>query len=221
MTQKFLSRSRKVFGSLCLSAGVLAIANVETIWQEYHRGALQESHELINAHNKGWLPKGKTELATRGTTIYKPLQSALSRSLEQDELHEQNPFSHLSSLEPLQEIMKKGVAKFQRETFRSPAYQEESGYDMISYEIEHPDGSRSSILAYLERADQAGPKRDIGAPDERIPFVVFMVASEKGSTYSYYRGDALVEQSGLTTTEAQAFVAQRLSSGVPFLSVSR
>ncbi len=44
-------RGRKIFGSVCLSAGVLAIANSETIWQEYHRGDLQESHELINASN--------------------------------------------------------------------------------------------------------------------------------------------------------------------------
>ena len=150
MSSKILARAQKIFGSLCISAGVLAIANVETIWQEYHRGSFQESHELINAHGNRWLPNKPGIVAAAPGTTFKPLQSALSRSMEQDELHEQNPFAHLSSLEPLQEIMKKGVAKFQRETFRSPSYQEESGYDMISYEIVHADVALTRFVGVLE-----------------------------------------------------------------------
>jgi len=206
-------RGRKIFGSVCLSAGVLAIANSETIWQEYHRGDLQESHELINASNNRWRPKAGREGVDMESATYKPLQSALSRSLEQDELHEQNPFAHLSNLDPLQEVMRKGVSRFHRETFRSPTFKEESGYDMISYDVEHIDGSRSSILAYLESPDAQA--------SERIPFVVFMVSAGSGSTYSFYRGNTLVEQSALTSSEAQAFVAHRLSEGIPFLSVAR
>ncbi len=199
--------------------------------QEYHEGGQQEHHELVRGRDSTWTTaKNKVHDEARESGDFKPLQSALSRSLEQDELLEQNPFAHLSNLDPIQEIMRKGVMTFHREVFRSPNYKSESGYDIISYVVEHTDSTQSTILAYLEsdsahlESDSAHLESDSTqtGEQEKVPFVVFMVSNAaKGSTYSFYRGGALVEQSQLTTGEASAFVAQRLKNGIPFLSVAR
>ncbi len=199
-----LLRLRKAALSLCLSAGFLGIVNIETIWQEYHHASLQENYQLLKApahqaHKILSLPQSN------------PLQAELAHSLEGDELHEENPFARLSSLDPLEQIMQKGILHFHRETYRSPDYHEESGYDIVSYNIEQNDGSKSTILAYLER----------GVGDVRIPFVVIMLSSEKGSSYSFFRSGDLVEQSDLTAAESQALISRRLTGGIPFLSVSR
>lgn len=224
MTSGIFGKIRRVVGTICVSAGVLAIANVETIWQEYHRTDPNEHHESVSLKKtKRWTLAQKVALGPAidaSSPNFKPLQSALSRSLEQDELGDENPFSHLANLDPLHEIIGKGVTKFRRETFRSPQYQGENGYDLVSYEVQHSDGSQSSILAYLERAN-ATTWHNVGAPDDRITSVVFMVANGIGATYSSYRAGALTEQSTLTSTEAQTLISQRLVSGIPFLSVSR
>ncbi len=220
MKSKWALRIQRFIGSLCISAAVLAIANVEAVWQEYRHSDAVEN--LQQTSKDGKMAKKKTTLALDENIPagFKPLQSALSRSFEQDELMDQNPFAHLSSSDPLQQIMTKGVTKFHREVYRSPEYQGESGYDLVSYEIEHTDGSKSTVLAYLDRADP-NMWRNVGAPDERIPFIIFMVSSGEGATYSFFRAGHLVEQSALTSTQARDIVAQRLSLGIPFLSVSR
>lgn len=220
MKHKVWERTRKIVASLCLSAGVLAIANIETIWREYHSQDHPETGDFLTANLRS---KKRAKLPLEGARPenFKPLQSALSQSLEQDELKDENPFAHLSSLDPLQQIMQKGVAKFHRETFRSPDYQDESGYDLVSYEIEHTDGSKSFVLAYLEKPELSA-WRNIGAPDPRLTFVMFMVAGADGnSSYSFFKSGDLIEQSKLTNAEAETLVGSRISEGVPFLSVSR
>jgi hypothetical protein len=212
----FQARVRRVAGSLTLSAGILAIANVETIWQEYHHSDYQETRTVLKNQRK----VSHLTLSAATTADFKPLQSNLSRSLEQDELKDENPFTHLSTLDPLQQIMFRGVAHFKRETFRSPDYQEESGYDLVAYEIEHTDGSKSSILAYLEKLDST-EARGVGMPDERVPFVVFVVANGESVSSSIFRGGALINQTDISPGEAEAMISHRLSLGVPFLSVSR
>ena len=209
-----LDRLRKVVGSVVISAGILAIANVETIWQEYHHDQLQETQVVRhNKHTKHLAP------AVTATAL-RPLQSELSRSLEQDELKDDNPFTQLSTMAPLQEIMQRGVAKFQRETLRSPEYHDEGGYDILTYEVEHQDGTKSSILAYLEHADDSSGHK-VGGPDERVPFVVFLLSNGATSRYFFFRSGQLLTQSELTPSEAQALLTNRLSQGVPFFSVSR
>ncbi len=221
MKHKIWSHLRKGAVTISVSAGCLAIANVETIWQVHQSQDHQEQNRFLASRSSGG-KKSPVKLAIPANekVAYKPLQSALSRSLEEDELHDENPFAHLSTLEPLQKIMQKGVAHFHRETFRSPDYHEESGYDLLSYEIEHTDGSKSGVMAYLEKPE-AGTSTAIGAPDTRMVFVVFMVANGASSNLSFYRSGELIQQSELSTSEVQTFIAHRLSEGIPFLSVSR
>lgn len=210
------SRARKILGSLCLSAGILALANVETIWQEYHHDELQENHQSLKAFRKAQGLK-RVQLALNPEPIGYPAgHASLSQSLEQDELLEENPFAHLSTLDPLQAIVKKGVVRFERETYRSPNYQQESGYDLLSYVIHQVDGTESTILAYLERAEVGS-----STSGERLPFVVFVLTDGNQSKYFFFRSGNLVEQSDLSHAEAQSLVSRRLSSGIPFLSVSR
>jgi hypothetical protein len=126
----------------------------------------------------------------------------------------------LSTLDPLQKVMQKGVADFHRETFRSPDYEEESGYDLLSYAIENKDGSKSTIMAYTEKFE-----------GKRAVYVVFMIGNGNGNSngnsngdgaaYSFFRGGELIEQTDLTSAEADKLIAQRISQGIPFLSVSR
>jgi len=218
MKHKAWEQIKKILGTLAMSAGVLAIANMELIWQNYRASDRPESR--INTQSKNPVAqKMNVALETRAQN-FKPLQSELSRSLEQDELKDENPFAHLSNLEPLRLLMKKGVAKFHRDTYRSPDYQEESGYDLISYEIEHTDGGKSTILAYLEKPS-ASIWRNVGAPDQRVAYVVFLVAQGEKTFYSAFRAGDLIEQSELSIADAQNLVAKRLSESVPFLSVSR
>lgn len=218
MIHKVWLKIQKFVASLAVSVGVLAIANVEMFWQNYRAAEYLESNKVLHA---GRVNRKRVDLALQSTSEnYKPLQSALSQSLEQDEIKDENPFAHLSSMDPLRLVMKKGVAKFHRETFRSPGYQEESGYDLLSYEIEHTDGSQSTILAYLEKSESS-LWRNVGAPDLRTVHVVFYIGGVGKSLYSFYKSGDLVEQAELTNAEAQTQVAQRLSQGVPFLSVSR
>jgi len=226
-------RLQKIAGSVSLAAAVLAIASVDSIWLDKRDLSRRESHELVQLAPEIWRPrrpnpeaalapvtKPKTRiLAAAEKPAVKPLQSEISQSFEQDELQDRNPFAHLSSTEPLQNLLRKGVVKFKRETYRSPVYREESGYDIISYEVEHPDHSKSSILAYLEKAE--GEDTGKAGADGRLPFVVFMVSKGNSTDFSFYRGGSLIEQSELTREEAQAFVSHRLRDGIPFLSVAR
>jgi hypothetical protein len=210
-----MDRLQKIVGSIFVSAAVLAIANVETIWQGYHRDELREEAQTLAP--KQIVPHIKLKAAVHGV---KPLQSELSQTLEGDELKDANPYAELSTMDPLQQIMRRGVASYRRETYRSPDYQDEGGYDLVSYKIEHSDGSRSSILAYLEHPD-GHQARNVGAPDQRIPFVIFMVSNGETSRYYFFRSGQLIEQSDLTQDEAQSLVSHRIGQGVPFFAVSR
>lgn len=207
---------RKVGATVSISAGLLAVANVETIWQEYHRIDHQEKNRFLTKSEDKPKPRAHVKEASgdEKKVNYKPLQSALSQSLEEDEILDANPFAHLSTLEPLQKIMQKGVAHFKRETFRSADFHDESGYDMLSYDIEHNDGSKSGVIAYLEKAEGSGANTS-------SVFVVFMVGDGTNSALSFFRGGQLLEQSQLSTAEVQTLVAHKLSQGIPFLSVSR
>jgi hypothetical protein len=206
-----------MLATFAVSVGMLAVANLEMIWQARHLDDKSESSETLYAKKGHKRTKLPIDVPSEN---YKPLQSALSQSLEQDELKDENPFAHLANLDPLRQVMQRGVAKFHRETFRSPDYQDESGYDLLSYEITHTDGGKSTILAYLEKTD-ATIWRNVGAPDQRTVFVVFYVSSGDKMLYSYFRGGDLIEQAEVSSADAGTQVAKRLSQGVPFLSVSR
>lgn len=199
--------AKKVAISFSLSAAVLSIANVDTIWEERaHRQdyevVRQVTRQKLHAHFKQASGEAKPESRLE----------QLRFVLAQDELGLRNPYAELSSLAPLTELLKKGVRDFTRQAFRSPQYKEEVGYDLVAYEIEHDDGARSRVLAYLEAPLGGG---------DLVPVVVVMRASGEGARQALYRAGKLVEESDVTLLQAQNLVHQRLSAGIPFMSVSR
>lgn len=212
--QKLFTILRKTLASLCLSAGVLSVATIDSFYTEgEHAGDLQKariakSRQVLN------------ERTFRAKQLLNSQSSNLRDSLAQDELGEVNPFAALSSLDPLTQIMERKIKSFQRQALRSPDHQEESGYDLVHYEIQLTDGGRASILAYLERASLTS-ERGVGAPEDRVPFVIMLNETGESTAYAYYRGGDLVESTVLASPEARALLTQRLSAGVPFLSVAR
>lgn len=214
--QRLIGILRKTLASLCLSAGVLSVATIDSLYTEN-----EHAGDLVKAR----IAKSRQVLETRtfrAKQLLNSQSSSLRESLAQDEFGEVNPFASLSSLDPLTAILERKVKSFQRQAFRSPDHQEESGYDLVHYEIQLADGGRADILAYLERASLTSERGvGAGAPEDRVPFVVIMNESKDSTAYAYYRAGDLLENAILPLSETRALLAQRLSAGVPFLSVAR
>lgn len=207
---KLIFLARRITLSVVLSAGVLSIANVDSIWQEQnHADDLADARKIksqqIFRERLKLAQNPKREAAGSPASEFRA-------SLTSDELGEINPFAALATVEPLGRMIGLGIVNFERETYRSPKYKEETGYDVVHYDIEHRDGAHSSVLAYLEQDFLNGEKRAV---------VVFLKATAAGHHYSLYKGGVLVDQSMLPADRAQEMVAQRLSSAIPFMSVAR
>lgn len=194
------------FVSICVSAGVLAISNIETIWRdEAHRGDYAEVRRDARVHlTERLAPRPK---AAKSLTI-----TELTESLANVELGEVNPFARLSTLKPLDAVLAKGVLSFKRQAYRSPNYKEESGYDLVSYQITHPDQTSSVILAYLEPT--------LEGPDA-VPVVLIVLNGPEHARQALFRAGELTESQSVPLSVAQGMVARRLNAGVPFLSVAR
>jgi hypothetical protein len=208
---------KKVLVSMCLSAGVLAIANVDSVWQERlhtadYNPVRLESRQKFRARMAEVAPRIKEpEDSEAGTQL-----ASFNTSLSQDEIGNRNPFANLSSLDPLSEIMNKGIVRFQRQAYRSPDYRKEAGYDLVEYEVIHPDRSQSTILAYMETPLVDDPSV------QPVPVVMIVTAESKDQTkQTLYRDGNLVEQNQLSTADAHQLITQRLNAGIPFFSVSR
>lgn len=214
---KFKLFSKHLASSIIISAAILSIANIDTLVHEQGRDRdfakaqmqlakerLRQRLEESSARNSK--PRGQTNI--------------LRESLAQDEFGEILPFASLSTLDPLAKVFEKGVKSFERTVFRGPDYQGESGYDLVQYEIEHFNGSKSSVLAYLDRPALT-LSRNVGDPDVRVPVVVIMEARGEIAAYSLYRSGNLVEQSKIPSEDMSDLVARRISSSIPYLSVSR
>lgn len=211
--QRLKNGSRRVFGSFLVSMAVLSIANIDTLWQEHiHRG----DEEVVREATRHKLRTRLKEATEAAVAHHDPTpMERLRFALTQDELGDLSPFAKLTTLEPLTAMMKLGVAGFQRQAFRSPQYKDEVGYDLVEYEIEHPDKNKSYVLAYLEyplTEDQAG---------KPVPVVIVMKANKGAARQAFFRDGELVEEGDLTLAQVQALVAQKLNAGVPFFSVSR
>ena len=208
-----LTALKRVFGSVLVSAGILAIANVETIWQEYHHEELREDNVLIKkvAYKSHRAKRVSLNLRPTPTKHQEGIeqQAALIESLERDEIADENPFANLKDLAPLQATMRKGVISFERNVYRSPSYQSESGYDLLTYTVTHPDNSKSTIVVYNEASTCVTfAVADLEVNGEAIDYFLF----ETGN---------LKEHVKLTAADADSRFAARLSAAVPFLSVSR
>lgn len=208
---------RRIMTSIVLSAGILAIANIDSVLHENNQGK-QFARERMRAAKDRL--RQRLEVADQKPSRPRGLENMLRDSLAQDEFNDILPFASLSTLDPLSLVMQKGVAHFDRTVFRSPDYQGESGYDLVQYDIEHPGGSRSVILAYLDRPLLTA-SRNVGAPDSRIPVVMILDAQGEQAAYSLYRAGNLIEQSQIPAGDMSGLVAQRIAQSLPFMSVSR
>jgi hypothetical protein len=218
MKQNLLLIMKRIGATMCLFAGMLAMTNtnIEGLLSSVNpRGAKVAQ---IRKAKERLLEKLKTPVVAKAKS---PEQAgALRDSLAQDEFGDMNPFADLANVEPLNALFAKGVKRFERTTYRSPNHQGESGYDLLEYQIEHPQGGQSIIMAYLERPVLTAT-RGVGMIDDRIPFVMVVTNEGEKTNYAYYRSGELVEQNNIPWAEAQGLVAQRLNASVPFLSVSR
>lgn len=205
---------QKILVSFFLSAGILALANVDTMMEE--RDHAQEfTRERVR--------RVKERLREK-LLIKAPIKEGkgpeLRESFTDDEFGESNPFAGLSTLDSLTSLFARGVSGFERSTYRSPDYHGESGYDLVHYEVKHPDGGVSTVLAFLDRPELTTPM-GVGHVDNRVPVVMVMVQTGESTEYTLYRGGDLIESTHIPSSAIEGMVAQRIQASVLFLSVSR
>ena len=209
---------KKLLTSFFVSVALLAIASLDMFQhemdheQKFAREKIRVAKDQLRQRLEAAAPKRSQQ--SQG------MENMLRDSLAQDEFGDQSPFAALSTLDPINKILIKGVVHFERTVFRSPDYQGESGYDLVQYEIQHKDKTQSIILAYLDRPE-LNLSRNVGAPDPRKPVVMVLVAEGDQSLYSLYRSGHLSEQTEIPSAAASGLVADRISLSIPFLSVSR
>ncbi len=207
-----LKGSRRLVMSLALSAAILSIANVDSLWRES-----QHSEDLAQARKE----KSRAILAQRlnDSTQNKKSQKSvnliaqeLRQSLMQDEIADLNPFSSLESVDSLASILNSDIKNFDRQTYRSSKYQGEAGYDVVHYDLLHGNGDHSSVISYVEQ----------DLVDGTLHVIVALLRTEGGrSHYSLFRSGRQIEAREISIEDSQSLVAQRLNSAIPFLSVSR
>lgn len=208
---------RRFFATVLLLSGLLAVSNVQTRLEDQRNGEAASQSLRLRAV--------KTLSSSPDLTMSERAQ-ALRAQLMQDELADGNPFANLSSSEPLNEVYGKGVLSFERQTYRSPYYVDEFGYDLIRYEIVHSDHSQSQILAYIDVTRGIDTDEELGETSgsnraEKSP-VVFIVTSDSKKSHAFtFRNGLLKEHRELPPPEAEELVSQRLNSSVPYFSVSR
>ncbi|MBX3022259.1 MAG: hypothetical protein KF799_11355 [Bdellovibrionales bacterium] len=201
--------AKRISVSIFLSAAVLSIASVESLWHD------RNAPDLLREETQKNLRVALDAATEKATVATDPTQAERLRfTFTQDEFGNVSPFGQLNTIAPLTQMMNKGVVGFNRQAYRSPQYKEEVGYDLLQYEIEHKDGSKSYVLAYLERPLE-------GNPDELVPVVIVMQGHQGAAKQSLFRSGQLVEQGDLSLAQVQSLMTQKLNSGVPFFSVAR
>jgi len=206
---------RSVLLFLITSAAMLAMTNVDLSWYPV---AMTVTSQPSGTSKSFWKRITEPKSTSEDTSAAAQLKALLS----QDDLADQNPFANLSSEDPLNNIYRAGVVRFERQTMRSRSYRDESGYDLVHYTIDQAGGHKSHILVYLERTLESLEHPD-GEPSmqKEIPVIIVTMNNGDESEYSVFRDGALIETSSIPTTQADNLLAQRLANGIPFLSVSR
>lgn len=194
-----MSKVRKFLVSLFLAAGLLAITHLDEPQNSYSGAQTRiQARRLLQS-------KLQTSKALRPQ-----LAGANDRfrdSLAQDELNELNPFAELTGMEvSLSRLLAKGVREFKRDTYRSPKYKAEFGYDVVHYSVDQMDGTKSSVVAYSDGND---------------PVVMVVVGGLQQSDLITFRSGVLSGKETLPTDKALVSVDRKISESVPFLSVSR
>lgn len=80
----------------------------------------------------------------------KNIVDELISSLKTDEISGVSPFQNPEN-EPLATIMKSKVISYNRTTYRSPNHAEESGYDVVHYEISTSSDKTIEIMGVADR----------------------------------------------------------------------
>lgn len=207
MTKKIRPAFRQILLTFVLVAAGLSVSNPD--------------FSLYQADTPGILQKPLPRLSSNITREEGPI-AQLKAQLSSDDLADLNPFANLSSEVPLDSLLKRGVVSFERKALRSGAYRDEAGYDILHYEVGHPGGAKSQILAYVDRSMEGLSPSD-SEPQVQKETLVLMVfqPTETGMELAVFRDGGLIETSPISLSEAESLLAQRLSNGIPFLSVAR
>ena len=217
---KIRNAVRGMLVSVVLAAGLLALVQIEPPTEDL---PITWRKPGITQHNT-WRRMYEATVGVVKKAKPLVLTDQLRQLMSEDELGLGNPFANLSSEDALNAIFKSEIKAFERQTLRSPTYRDESGYDLVHYEILHANGTMSNVLAYIDPHEKFQANANAsGVPQVREDVVVVMILTPKQdkNEYAVYRGGALEEVRLLIPEEGEAMLAQRLEAGIPFLSVSR
>lgn len=197
------------------------VADLESIHQKI--SSRQEIPKRTESHIQGSEEILKTALLGitslsdfSALNLPAPAKALLER-IEADEFDRGNPFAIIDQPYPLALILSRKIESYQRDAYRSSHFQGQMGYDVIKYEITHPDKSVSFILAYKERT--ASEQVAIGVKDSRPIFSLFLVATDNGEYFmSSTEENKPSENRQLSKTEALARVSSRLESSTPLMT---
>jgi hypothetical protein len=143
-----------------------------------------------------------------------PVANQFVANLNSDEFQNRLVFDYLSSYEPLAHILKKGVLSYERKTLRTPGYNNEEGYDLISYEIKHPLGGLSRIVAYLSK-----PANDGGERQKRI-VILSGQSGEINAELIQFEAESLTQQNQISWAKGHAMLDSELAEASTLMRAS-
>lgn len=166
---------------------------------------MEQARDLIDAAKNMTSLQDFTRLALKG------IERELLDSLLGDEFSQGNPFDSLDNVYPFALMLQKGVRSFSRDAYRSPQFMGGLGYDVVKYEVVHPDQSRSFVLAYKDKTAPA--QVAIGRKDSRPVFSLFMVPQDQDQVYmSLFENGRPVTNKVVSMESALAQITARVDS---------
>ena len=86
--------------------------------------------------------------------FYHPVIKDLVLQLSEDEFHSGHPFELQRQRVFWKEIVAKNILDYQRRVFRSPQFQDQTGYDLIVYELQLANDQKAFVIAKTEDASK-------------------------------------------------------------------
>lgn len=203
---------RGIAMSIVLAAGLIALMQAESDPQPESAW-----RKIKQPKQHAWRKIFKPGPLSRSEKVAGDLKNAMSA----DELAGLNPYETLSSEDALRRLLERPILTFERKTLRSPSYRDEAGYDVVHYDIQHTDGSQSSILAFVDHTGELVTTDNVEIRGEETVIMVLTPKDGGEQEYALYRNGALEELTTVPPEESASLVAQRLDAAIPFLSVSR
>lgn len=147
-----------------------------------------------------------------------PPAKRLFESLGRDEFTSTQPFYNFADVKPLKDLLHLGIKDFKRSLYRSPQFLMAQGYDIVKYEITHPNGWNSYVVAYKRSMENMTAPMGI-VEDARPTFTLFVIAqSAANATSSLYENGTLKSAENLETVKALAGIDQWIDMSTPFLA---